>query len=502
MLASKDTGEAPTDVIIIGSGFSGLGLAVALKREGRHNFVVVERAGEVGGTWRDNTYPGAACDIPSHLYSFSFRPNPNWSSTYASQAEIFQYLRAVAKEEHLLPHIRFNTTVTRVVWDAGTSLWAVETNRGWIYGRALVAAAGHLSDPSVPDISGIEQFGGQIFHSAKWDHGFDAQKQRVGVIGTGASAIQIVPELAKLAEHLVVFQRSAPYIVPRRDAPFSLAEQRMFARLPRTRQALRDELFWFNEGRFLQRRRVDTFIAIVAAMAQDHLNSQVQDLELKRKLTPAYEIGCKRILISNDFYPALAQPNVTLEAAGIEQITPEGVRCRDGRFYPLDAIILATGFEATNLPIAEVIYGRNGRRLADEWAAGPNAYACTTVSGFPNFFMMLGPNTGLGAGSMVYMAETQANYIKEGLAFLLGHDMDIEPDPASQQSYVDDLHRRSEGTVWVAGGCSSWYLHPTSGKLTALWPDFMGRFRAENGSFSEQGYVTTPRKMTVEASAG
>ncbi|MGO4740315.1 flavin-containing monooxygenase [Bosea sp. 2KB_26] len=476
------------DVIVIGSGFSGLGLAIALKREQRHRFVVLERGADVGGTWRDNTYPGAACDIPSHLYSYSFRQKADWKSVYAKQPEIFAYLQSAANDEGVRPHIHFGTKVKRAAWDETRSLWRVETEQGPYLAKALVSAAGHLSDPAFPEIEGLDSYRGRIMHSAQWDHSLDLARKRVGVVGTGASAIQIVPELAKVVDSLTVFQRSAPYVVPRRDPAYSAAEQRMFARLPQAAQQLRDELFWFNEGRFLQRRRVPSFISIVSTMAQTHLDAQVQDPELKRKVTPDYEIGCKRILISNDYYPALQRPNVSLETSGIERGIENGVVTRDGVSYEFDAIILATGFEATDLPIAEVIHGCQGTTLAESWRSGPEAFACASMTGFPNFFMMLGPNTGLGAGSMVFMAETQTNYIREALNHLLERQIVIEPNAEAQRDYVGSIDSRSQGTVWVAGGCKSWYLHPTSGKLTALWPDFMRQFRAENGSFSSRGY--------------
>lgn len=476
------------DVIVIGSGFSGLGLAIALQREQRHRFVVLERGSDVGGTWRDNTYPGAACDIPSHLYSYSFRKKADWKSVYARQPEIFAYLQNAADDEGVRKHIHFGTNVQRAAWDEARSLWRVETDRGPYLAKALVSAAGHLSDPAFPVIAGLDSYRGRVMHSAQWDHSLDLTGKRVGVIGTGASAIQIVPEIAKIVRSLAVFQRSAPYIVPRRDPAYSAAEHRMFARLPHVAQELRDELFWFNEGRFLQRRRVPSFMSIVSTMAQAHLDAQVQDPKLRRKLTPDYEIGCKRILISNDYYPALQRSNVLLETSGIERVRESGIVTRDGVLHEFDAIILATGFEATDLPIAEVIHGHGGTRLAESWRDGPEAFACTSMTGFPNFFMMLGPNTGLGAGSMVYMAETQTNYIREALNYLLERQIAIEPDADAQRDYVGSIDLRSQGTVWVAGGCKSWYLHPSSGKLTALWPDFMRQFRAENGRFSPRGY--------------
>ncbi len=477
-----------TEVLIIGTGFSGLGMAVALKRQGQRDFLVLERAADVGGTWRDNAYPGAACDIQSHLYSYSFRPNPRWSRVYASQPEIHQYLRDTARDEGILDHVRFGVEVSRAQWDADSAAWLVDTAAGGFKARVLISAAGHLSDPSYPDIEGLAGFKGRVFHSAKWDAGYDVAGKRIGVIGTGASAIQIVPELARSAERLTVFQRSAPYIIPRRDHVYSEAEKVLFERFPQAAQELRDELFWGNESRFPQRRQVPAFIEQITATALNHLRQQVPDECLRQKLTPHYAIGCKRVLISNDYYPALQQPNVSLETAGISRIDAEGVILKNGERVDLDLLVVATGFEATELPIAQRIHGENEVCLAEQWRGGGQAFACTAVAGFPNLFMMLGPNTGLGAGSMIFMVETQINYIYGAVDFIFERQAVVNPDAAAQQAYVESIYRRSAGTVWVEGGCSSWYLHPQSGKLTALWPDFMTQFRKENGSFSPQGY--------------
>ncbi|VBB13436.1 flavin-containing monooxygenase [Burkholderia stabilis] len=484
----KEDSAVSVDVVIIGSGFSGLGMATALRRKQGVNFVVLERAHDVGGTWRDNTYPGAACDIQSHLYSYSFRPNPQWTRVYARQPEILEYLRATAEEENLLPHIRFGEEVLRADWIEARKLWKVETNTTVYYTSVLISAAGHLSDPSFPDIEGLESFEGELFHSARWDHSYDYAGKRVGVIGTGASAIQIVPELAKTVQQLTVFQRSAPYIIPRQDYEYTKAERGMFARFPDSAQALRDELFWGNESRFPQRRRVPAFIDQITRTARQHLDAQIVNPELKQKLTPDYAIGCKRILISNDYYPTLTQEHVSLETAGIARVESSGVVLRDGRSVDLDLLVVATGFEAADLPIAQRISGKNQLPLADAWHDGGQAFACTTVAGFPNLFVMLGPNTGLGAGSIIYMVETQVRYIEEAVEFALNNRAMLEPHAETQERYVQSIYTRANGSVWVEGGCSSWYLHPTSGKLTTLWPDFMSQFRRENGTFSTDGY--------------
>jgi cation diffusion facilitator CzcD-associated flavoprotein CzcO len=497
MQNTQDKTDAPvhTDVLIIGTGFSGLGMAIALKRAGKRSFIVLERALDVGGTWRDNTYPGAACDIQSHLYSYSFRPNPRWSRVYAPQPEIHDYLRSAAQDEGILPHIEFGANVIKATWNPADQRWEVMTSKGLFTALALVSAAGHLSDPAFPDIPGIDSFKGKIFHSAQWDHDCPTDGKRVGVIGTGASAIQIVPELAKSAQHLTVFQRSAPYVIPRRDHVYSDAEKGMFERFPEMAQELRNELFWGNESRFPQRRQVPAFIKMISDMALNHLAEQVPDEKLRTRLTPAYAIGCKRILISNDYYPALNQGHVALCTDGIERVDANGVILKTGERVDLDLLVIATGFEATDLPIAEIIHGADGRLLADKWKDGGQAFACTAVSGFPNLFLMLGPNTGLGAGSMIFMIETQVNYIREAVDYVAENALVIDPDITAETEYVESIYRRSAGTVWVAGGCSSWYLHPKSGRLTALWPDFMSQFRKENGSFSAEGYRVVARPV-------
>lgn len=479
------------DVIVIGTGFSGLAVGTALARQGRHSFVLLERASSVGGTWRENTYPGAACDIQSHLYSYSFRQNPSWSRVYATQPEILEYLESTASDEGLLARIRFNTDVTAARWYEEKGRWEVDSTTGTRTANVLVTASGHLSDPKMPSIEGAESFKGEIFHSARWDHAVELTGKRVGVIGTGASAIQIVPEIAKTAAQVTVFQRSAPYIVPREDHVYDVAEKRMFARIPEVAQELRDDLFWGNESRFPQRLGIPDFIDTVARKALSHLRNQVSDERLRAKLTPDYQIGCKRILISNDYYPAVSQEHVNVETAAIGSLHSSGVELVNSESIDLDVIVVATGFEATDLPISHRIYGRSSQLLADHWAEGRGAFDCSTVNGFPNLFVMLGPNTGLGAGSIIHMVESQMQYISSGIDYILDNDVAIEPEPEREERFLEDLEKRALKTVWVNGGCQSWYLHPISGKLSALWPDFMHRFRRENGVFNQSNYVTS-----------
>ncbi|MEV7526931.1 flavin-containing monooxygenase [Agrococcus sediminis] len=492
-------------IAIIGSGFAGLGLAIQLRRRGEHDFVVLERAGDVGGTWRDNTYPGAACDIQSHLYSYSFRPNPDWSRVYASQPEIHAYLREAAIDEGVMPHITFDAELLESTWRPERQHWVLETTAGRFSADIVVSAAGHLSDPKLPSIPGLERFERPMFHSAQWDHSFDATGKRVGVIGSGASGIQIVPELAKTAEQLTVFQRSAPYIIPRVDHEYTDAQKAMFRRMPETAQALRDELFWGNEARFPQRRGIADFIAKIEATALDHLAAQVPEGELRDKLTPDYLIGCKRILISNEYYPTFLRESVALETGRIVEVSERGIvtATADGGTveHELDALVLATGFEASDLPITHRIFDADGRSMADAWTRGGAAYACSTVAGYPNLFIMNGPNSGLGAGSIIYIVESQIQYILGALDFLDGTGAStLEITQEAQDRFVDSVDARAADTVWLNGGCHSWYVDERFGRLTTVWPDFMHKFRRESGRFRPDEYLVDGEPAEVARS--
>lgn len=476
-------------IAIIGSGFAGLGLAIQLRRRGEYDFIVLERAGDVGGTWRDNTYPGAACDIQSHLYSFSFRPNPNWSRVYATQPEIHAYLREASIDEGVQPHITFNAELLSCTWQSGEAHWALETSAGSFTADFVVTAAGHLSDPKLPNITGLEKFERPMFHSARWDHSFQWEGKSIGVIGSGASGIQIVPELAKTAGQLTVFQRSAPYIIPRVDHEYTTAQKSMFRRMPETAQALRDELFWGNEARFPQRRGIADFIAKIETTALDHLAAQVPEGGLRDKLTPDYMIGCKRILISNDYYPTFLRDNVALETSGIVEVRERSIVTNDGEIE-LDALVLGTGFEAADLPITHRIFDENGRSMAESWTSGGAAFACSTVAGYPNLFIMNGPNSGLGAGSIIYVVESQIQYILGALEFMDSTgSATIEIPQQAQDDFVASIDERAADTVWLNGGCYSWYVDHRYGRLTTVWPDFMTRFRRESGRFKPDEYL-------------
>jgi cation diffusion facilitator CzcD-associated flavoprotein CzcO len=476
------------DVAIIGAGFAGLGVGIRLARRGRESFVILERGDDVGGTWRDNRYPGVACDIPSHLYCYSFRPNPDWSARFAPGAEIQAYLRDCAREAGLGPRLRLGTDVHEAGWE--DDRWIVSTGAGEYRARVLVVATGRLSEPRIPALAGMLDFPGAIFHSARWDDGVELAGKRVGVAGSGATAAQIVPALADVAESVVVFQRSPPWVVPRGDRTYSASERAGFGADPVGLAALRENLFAEAEAGLGARKRHQPDLDILRRRAAEHLAAQVPDPTLRRRLTPQYEIGCKRVVISDDFYPALTRANVTLESGALSHFDRAQAVSVAGGAYELDAIILATGFRSTRPPLAKRISGRDGVRLDDRWSQGMFAYASTTVHGFPNMFVLDGPNASLGHNSAVHMIETQIGYVLGALEYLAGEPtLALEVTLAAEQGYVAELEAMSAGTVWLDGGCNSWYVDERSGRLTLLWPDSARSFRERNGSFDPRPYV-------------
>jgi cation diffusion facilitator CzcD-associated flavoprotein CzcO len=477
------------DIVIAGAGFAGIGLAMELRKAGVDNFIVLERAADVGGTWRDNHYPGAACDVPSHLYSLASRPNPGWSHLFAPQGEILDYLRETVREEGLEGHIILNAEVLSAQWGEDDGTWTIVSAAGTFTARVLVSAVGHLSDPKLPDIAGLSSFGGKLVHSSRWDHDYPLGGKRVAVIGTGASAIQIIPSIAPLAAKLTVFQRSAPYVTPRRDRAYSDAEKRMFERVPAALQAERKDMFWANEERHAQRRGTPILVQAVEKTALEHLADQVPPGPLRDKLTPDYMIGCKRILKSDDYYPTFLRDNVELEASPITGIVETGIRTANGLLHEVDLVVASTGFEATDLPIAHRVVGRSGQLLSERWANGMQAYATTAVSGFPNMWLIDGPNTGLGHNSSVYIAEAQIAHIVEAIRYVLDAPKRVlEVERLVEDAYSASLDALSQGTVWLDGGCRSWYVDARSNRLTTLWPDFAFSFREVNSPFNPTGY--------------
>ena len=467
------------EIAIIGAGFAGLGAAIRLKQSGRDSFVIFERAGEVGGTWRDNVYPGCACDVPSHLYSFSFAPNPNWSRKFSPQPEILAYLKNVVQQFDLRPQIRYNTEIVRTEFSEETGRWTLTDRAGNVTtARVVIGAIGPLNRPSVPKLPGMDSFGGQVFHSSEWDTSASLAGKRVAVVGTGASAIQIIPAIARTVDHLTVFQRTAPYVMPRRDAALSAGVRGLFTKIPVLRQAYRTGIYWMNELGGLSFLGNKTFRKIALFIARKHREAALKDPILRQKATPNYELGCKRVLVSDDYYPALARPNVNLITDAIDRVTPTGIMDTAGREHPVDVLIFSTGFVAADIICDLHITGRNGRVLLDEWAeTGPEAHYGTTVSGYPNMLFLVGPNTGLGHNSIVHIIESQMNYVLSYLDLLdgAGANAFLDVKPAVQRAYNHNIQERMKTTVW-ASGCQSWYMN-AEGKNTTLWPDLTVTYR-------------------------
>ena len=457
-------------VVIVGTGFSGIGMAIALKKAGVSNFVILEKAASVGGTWRENTYPGCACDIRSHLYSYSFEPKADWSRESAPQEEILGYIEHCADKYGLRPHIRFGAEVTGAEYDEQNASWEITlADGGLVRGKAIVAGLGPLHLPSIPELPGLERFEGTAFHSAQWDHDYDLTGKRVAVIGTGASAIQFVPRIAGQARHLTVFQRTAPWILPRPDRAFSTSEKRTFQRVPGARFAYRNMIYWLQES-FVLGFEHPRLIKAAERLGREHIGRQVADPQLRRKLTPDYTLGCKRTLVSSDYYPAFNQPGVDLETGGIAEIRPRSIVTAGGREVEADAIIFGTGFHVTDAMAKLNITGRDGLKIADAWRDGVTAHLGSTVAGFPNLFFIVGPNTGLGHNSMIFMIEAQIRYITDCLRLVArSRARSIEVRPEAQQRFNEWVQEKSGGSVWLKGGCASWYLD-AGGVNRALWP--------------------------------
>ena len=488
-------------VAVIGSGFAGLGMAIRMKQAGIEDFVVLERADEVGGTWRDNSYPGCQCDVPSHLYSFSFMPNPNWSRTYSTQPEIEAYLRRCAEEGGVTSHLRFGCDVVSADWDEGWRVWRIETSRGPLTAEVLVAGSGPMSEPTVPAIPGLGSFEGTVFHSAEWDHGHDLRDRRVAVVGTGASAIQFVPQIQPEVSGLHLFQRTPPWILPHPDRPTSRFERLLYRLFPPAQKLARAAVYLSREPMVLGLVHNPRLLRLLERVAQRHLRRQVADPELRRRLRPHYRIGCKRILLSDDWYPALAQPNVELVTEAIRQVRPEGIETADGTLHEVDTIIFGTGFKVTDPSIAHRVRGRNGL-LAEAWRERMEAYLGTAVAGFPNFFMLIGPNTGLGHNSMVFMIESQLNYVVDCIRTMDERGLgSVELRPEAQREFNADLQRRLEGTVWESGGCASWYLD-SRGCNRTIWPRQTWSFRRLTRSFDLESYSVAPRPEGAPAAPG
>jgi len=479
-----------TGIVIIGSGFAGLCMAIRLKQADYHDFVILEKNSDLGGTWRDNTYPGCACDVPSHMYSFSFELNPDWSRMFAPQPEIWDYMRRCVNKYAIADHIRFGRAVERMEWDGGSGRWRVATATGEAYtARAIVSGIGALHVPSVPEIPGADRFAGAAFHSAQWDRSCDLAGKRVAVIGTGASAIQFIPEIARQAARVHVFQRTPPWIHPRPDFAIPPAVRATFAAAPPVMRAFRGGIYWMLEARAAGFAVHPRLMAPLRRMGERHIRRQVADPALRAKVTPDYAIGCKRILLSSDYYPALARPNVDLVTEPVTQISERGLACADGSSYDADVIIYGTGFKTVEAVAQLNVAGRDGVKLGDVWRGGIEAHHGITVAGFPNFFMLLGPNTGLGHNSVIFMIETQVQHVLSCLRLLAaGGGATIEVKPSAQRRFNDAIQRRLGRAVWSQGGCTSWYLD-ADGVNRALWPGFSFEYWARTRRARRGDYV-------------
>jgi cation diffusion facilitator CzcD-associated flavoprotein CzcO len=458
---------------IIGSGFAGLGMAIQLKKAGYDDFVILEKADDLGGTWRDNLYPGCACDVPSHMYSFSYELNPGWSRMFAPQQEIWDYLRRCADKYALRSHMRFGSTVDALEWDESDRHWRVTLTDGTVLTpKAVVSGIGALHVPSLPAIAGAERFAGTMFHSAQWDHSCDLRGKRVAVIGTGASAIQFVPPVAEEASSLRVFQRTPPWIQPKPDFVIPRWARGAFRHVPGVQRAFRNTIYWVLETRATGFTINPKLMAPQEKVARAHIARQVRDPELRAKVTPDYTIGCKRILLSSDYYPALSKPHVDVVTDEITQITETGLVTADGTEHEADVIIYGTGFKVTDALGEQRIIGRDGLKIQEAWADGIEAHHGITIAGFPNLFFLLGPNTGLGHNSVVFMIESQVQHVLSCLRLLTEEKAEsIEVRPSAQRKFNDRMQRRLNKAVWSEGGCKSWYLDE-HGVNRTLWPGF------------------------------
>jgi cation diffusion facilitator CzcD-associated flavoprotein CzcO len=468
---------------IVGAGFSGIAAAIDLRRAGVTDLVIVERGPAVGGAWRDNTYPGCACDVQSRLYELDAAPWPEWTRKFAGREEIRAYLESVIEIFGLEPMLRLGTEVTRAEWDDTDDAWHIETTRGPIVADVLISACGGLTEPLYPDIPGAADFTGTAMHTARWDHSVDLRGKRVAVVGTGASAIQVIPAIAPVAAEVVVLQRTPPWVMPRRDRAVPRWYRSTLAALPALQRTMRGVTSWAREIQLLSFTRQGAFRSMGERIARRHLEAQVTDPGLRERLTPRYAMGCKRILLSDDYYPALARANVTV-APGLQEVTTTGVVDADGIEHPVDVIVWATGFKVLEPPLADRVVGRDGETLAQAFARNDmSAYRGTTVAGFPNLYILQGPNTGLGHSSVVLMSEAQIDYLVPAVATGLVHEVDAD----RQRDYVAGLDRRLATTVWQQGGCHSWYQNG-HGRNVALWPGSTHAFARMMRSFDPGAY--------------
>ncbi len=489
-----------TRALIIGSGFSGLGMGIALKNQGV-DFLILEKADEIGGTWRDNTYPGCACDIPSHMYSFSFEPKADWTHMWSFQPEIFDYLKGVADKHDLRRRIRFGAHVDRAHWDEAEARWHVFDTTGQEYvAQFLISGAGGLHIPSIPDIPGRDEFAGVAFHSAQWNHDVDLRGKRVAVIGTGASAIQIVPAIVDEVAELQLYQRTPAWVMPRPNNAIPQWMRDIFTRVPGVRALLRAGIYWTHEGVGFAMTQQPRLLKIGELMGKWNINRSIKDPELRRKLTPDYRAGCKRILNSDTYYRGIADPRTTVITDRIERMTPTGLVTADGTEHPVDVVVWATGFHVTDSYTYVDIKGADGEDLVDRWnREGMAAHRGITVAGMPNLFFLLGPNTALGHNSVVFMIESQIRYVAQAIAAVdRAGAAAIAPTRRAQDEFNAELQRHLAGTVFSTGGCQSWYMD-AHGVNRALWSGMTWQYWLATRKFKASEYEFTRRRAAVRS---
>jgi cation diffusion facilitator CzcD-associated flavoprotein CzcO len=482
-------------VVIVGTGFAGLGQAIQLEKAGIRDYVILEKADEVGGTWRDNSYPGCACDVQSHMYSFSYEQNPDWSRSFSRQPEIFSYLKGVADKYRLREKIRFGVEIIGAHWDSDAREWTVETKSGDEYvAQFLVSGVGGLHIPSIPVLPGIEKFKGQTWHSARWNHEYDLKGKRVAVVGTGASAIQFVPQIAPDVDELTLFQRTPPWIMPKTDYAMPGWSKKLFKLVPGVQRLYRSAIYLIREIPALGFNGHPAIMKIGEGVAKRHMAKQLEDSALRRKVTPDYRMGCKRVLISNDYYPALTRDNVDVNTDGVREVRENSIVDNNGVEHEVDAIIYGTGFHVTDALEYLDITGIEGRSLSKEWAAeGMRTHMGITVSGFPNLFFLLGPNTALGHNSVVFMIESQSKYVVDAIKLADSHDAAaLDVRPAAQDKFQDEIQEKLVNGVWTQGGCTSWYLD-AKGVNRTIWPGFTWRYWLDTRKVKASDYELSGR---------
>jgi len=477
------------EVAVIGTGFSGLGMGIRLKKAGLSNFRIFEKASDVGGTWRDNTYPGCACDVRSQLYSYSFEPYAEWSNAYAAQGEILQYIRFVAQKYGMYPYMQFNAEVVKAVFDETRGIWTISLKSGeTVLARNVVAAPGPFAEPAQPKIEGLSSFKGETIHTARWDHSVDLTGKRVALIGTGATGVQVGPAIAPIVSHLTVFQRTPNWIMPRPNRDLTDAEKQDRREHPYKMKLNRLGNYWFNEATapFLI-LRYDAFKSVPANFSRSYLERKVKDPELRAKLTPNYKFGCKRVLVSSDWYPTLQRDNVALETNGIQRITSTGIRTTDGTLHKVDVIIFATGYMVRSTGAPFEIRGIGGEVLGERWKDGAEAFDGITTHGFPNFYFLVGPFTGPGHTSVIAYAEAQIDYVWQAVELRRKLDLKyLTVKPDVEAHFIHLMDRLSEHTVWKSG-CASWYLSP-NGRNNTLYPGFNAEYRLRVARFNPASY--------------